>query len=133
MTIYNKHITLYRQTGMEIAIEDQKLNVLKHQIQCRQRMMIERFKTVRDSVKENTLLAGVLEDYKKYYQDLIASKRAQAEALMLLRDYLESMEQAINLSDVQMEYLKHERSETINRLQDVREEMKRLLDETESS
>jgi len=117
---------------MEIAMEDQRLNVLKHQIQCRQRMMIERFKAVRDSVKENSLLAGVLEDYKKYYQDLIESKRAQAEALMLLRDYLESMEQAIDLSDAQMAYLKQERTETIDRLQDVRKEMERLLDETES-
>lgn len=117
---------------MEIAIKDQKLNVLKHQIECRQRMMIERFKSVRDSVKENSLLSGVLEDYKKYYQDLIESKRAQAEALMLLRDYLESMEQAIDLSDAQMEYLKQERNETINRLQDVRGEMERLLDETEN-
>jgi len=117
---------------MEIAIEDQKLNVLKHQIQCRQQMMIERFKIVRDSVKENSLLSGVLDDYKKYYEDLIESKRAQAEALMLLRDYLESMEQAIELSDTQMEYLKHERNETISRLQDVRKDMTRLLDETDS-
>lgn len=117
---------------MEIAIEDQQLNVLKHQIQCRQRMMIERFKTVRESVKENSLLSGVLEDYKKYYQELIESKRAQAEALVLLRDYLESMEQAIELSDTQMDYLKQERNETINRLQDVRQDMARLLHETNS-
>ena len=72
----------------------------------------------------------MLKDYVKYYRDAIAAKRQQEESLTLLKGYLEAMGEAAAVSDAQMDYLKEERAQTIEKLDDVRREMARLLEKT---
>lgn len=112
---------------MDFALRDKSVLLLKEQIKCRQRMLLERFQSVREASNENKVLQGVVKDYQEYYNELIKSKKEQAEALSLLRDYLEGIQDIIDVSDEQMDYLKQEKQETIERLQNVRNEMESLV------
>lgn len=115
---------------MNLAQRDKTFLELKYQIQCKQNSLLERFSNVKQAASENKLLDGVLKDYIKYYKEALAAKRQQEESLSLLRDYLEAMGEAANVSDAQLEYLKEERAHTIERLNDVRQDMSRLLQKT---
>lgn len=118
---------------MNLAQRDKTFLELKYQIQCKQDSLLERFKNVKQASAENTLLDGVLQDYVKYYKEALAAKRQQEESLSLLRDYLEAMGEAASVSDAQLEYLKEEKAHTIQRLNDVRQDMSRLLEKTGGS
>ena len=115
---------------MNLAQRDRAFLDLKYRIQCKQNSLIERFDDVKRAAAENQLLDGVLQDYIKYYKEALAAKRQQEESLILLRDYLEAMGDAASVSDAQLEYLKEERSQTIERLNEVRRDMSRLLERT---
>lgn len=115
---------------MNLAQRDKAFLELKYKIQCKQNALLERFDSVKAASNENKLLEGVLQDYIKYYKDALEAKRRQEESLTLLKDYLESMSDAIAVSDLQMEYLKNERAQTIEKLKDVRLDMARLIEKT---
>lgn len=115
---------------MNLAQRDKAFVELKYRIQCKQNALLERFSNVKQAAEENKLLDGVLKDYVKYYRDALAAKRQQEESLTLLKGYLEAMSEAAAVSDAQMDYLKEERAQTIEKLDDVRREMARLLEKT---
>lgn len=118
---------------MNLADRDKIFLELKHKIQCKQKSLLERFDNIKEAAGENELLTGVLEDYIKYYKDALEAKKQQEESLTLLRDYLHMMSNAITVSDLQMDYLKQERTQTIERLNDVRRDMSLLLEKTKQS
>lgn len=115
---------------MEIAIQDQRVALLRERLACQQNKMLDQFKSIKEAARENTLLSGVLSDYETFYRELVQSKREQEAALLVLREYLESIGEVINVSDAQMEYLKEERAHTIDRLDEVRRDMQTILNKT---
>lgn len=116
--------------NLSLAERDKIFTDLKYKIQCKQDALLERFANVKSAASENKLLEGVLEDYVKYFKDALAAKKREEEALTVLRNYLDTMGNAISISDLQMDYLKGERNKTINRLKDVRRDMEQLIDKT---
>lgn len=115
---------------MDLAKRDKTFLELKYRIQCKQESLLSRFNDVKQAAAENELLNGVLEDYIAYYKDALAAKRQQEESLTLLRDYLEAMSEAATVSDAQLEYLKEERDMTINKLNNVKQDLRDLLEKT---
>lgn len=117
---------------MEIAIRDKRLLILKKEVLANQQRMIQQFDEVKQIANENKLLEGVLRDYLTFYRDMLLAKRQQEQQLVELRDYLEQMRSIIGDSNEELAYLKEERMKTIGRLDDVRQEIKNLLDLTEN-
>ena len=117
---------------MEIAIRDKRLLILKKEVLANQQRMIQQFDEVKQIANENKLLEGVLRDYLTFYRDMLLAKREQEQQLIELRDYLEQMRSIIGESNEELAYLKEERMKTIGRLDDVRHEIKNLLDLTEN-
>ena len=117
---------------MEIAIRDKRLLILKKEVLANQQRMIQQFDEVKQIANENKLLEGVLRDYLTFYRDMLLAKRQQEQQLVELRDYLEQMRSIIGESNEELAYLKEERMKTIGRLDDVRQEIKNLLDLTEN-
>lgn len=117
---------------MEIAIRDKRLLILKKEVLANQQRMIQQFDEVKQIANENKLLEGVLRDYLTFYKDMLLAKRQQEQQLVELRDYLEQMRSIIGESNEELAYLKEERMKTIGRLDDVRQEIKNLLDLTEN-
>ena len=117
---------------MEIAIRDKRLLILKKEVLANQQRMIQQFDEVKQIANENKLLEGVLRDYLTFYRDMLMAKRQQEQQLVELRDYLEQMRSIIGESNEELAYLKEERMKTIGRLDDVRQEIKNLLDLTEN-
>jgi hypothetical protein len=117
---------------MEIAIRDKRLLILKKEVLANQQRMIQQFDEVKQIANENKLLEGVLSDYLTFYRDMLLAKRQQEQQLVELRDYLEQMRSIIGESNEELAYLKEERMKTIGRLDNVRQEIKNLLDLTEN-
>ena len=117
---------------MEIAIRDKRLLILKKEVLANQQRMLQQFDEVKQIANENKLLEGVLRDYLTFYRDMLLAKRQQEQQLVELRDYLEQMRSIIGESNEELAYLKEERMKTIGRLDDVRQEIKNLLDLTEN-
>ena len=117
---------------MEIAIRDKRLLILKKEVLANQQRMLQQFDEVKQIANENKLLEGVLRDYLTFYRDMLLAKRQQEQQLVELRDYLEQMRSIIGESNEELAYLKEERMKTIGRLDDVRQEIKNLVDLTEN-
>ena len=115
---------------MEIAVRDQRVALLREKVTCQQNKMSEQFRSIKEAAQENSLLSGILSDYQNFYEQLIEAKREQESALLVLRQYLESIGEVIDVSDAQMEYLKEERAHTIERLDEVRRDMQTILNRT---
>lgn len=112
--------------NMDLARRDKLYIEIKNKIQCKQDALLMRFDEIKKATKENSLLEGVLQDYIKYYQDALNTKKQQEEALIILRDYLETINNSIDNSDEKMDYLHNERSKIIRKLQNVRGQMQKL-------
>lgn len=115
---------------MELAHRDKLFIEIKNKIQCKQNALLDRFETIKTASSDNKLLEGVLQDYVKHYQDTLDTQKQQEKALLILRDYLENISNTLEQSNEKMEYLKNERSQIINKLQDVRLKMEKLNDRT---
>lgn len=115
---------------MELAQRDRLFIEIKNKIQCKQNALLDRFETIKTASSENKLLEGVLQDYVKHYQETLDTQKQQENALLILRDYLENISNTLEQSNEKMEYLKSERSQIINKLQDVRLKMEKLNNRT---
>ena len=115
---------------MDLAQRDRLFIEIKNKIQCKQNALLDRFDAIKKASTENKLLEGVLQDYVKYYQDAINTKTQQEEALLILRDYLETISSTVDKSSEKMDYLHNEKMNIIKKLQDVRSQLKTLNEKT---
>ena len=75
-------------------------------------------------------MKDVLQKHVDYYKELINEKKRKEQALLTLRNYLDNIDSALVQSDEQMEHLHFEKRQTIEKLDLLREEMKKLMDKT---
>lgn len=115
---------------MELAKRDKLFLEIKNKIQCKQDALLSHFDEIKKSSKENKMLEGVLQDYVKYYQEALETKKQQEDALVILRDYLETINDSVDRSSEKMDYLHNERMKIIKKLQEVRGQIQQLNDRT---
>ena len=122
-----------RDLSKDLALKDKLFTELQQKIQHKREFLMDRYDAIREASKENALLNGVLKDYVNYYKEVIEAKKREEAALVMLRDYLDTISSAVLESEEQMEHLRAEKAQTINYLSIVRQDMQKLLDKTKQT
>lgn len=112
---------------MEIAIRDNRINQIKNIIMCKEKELLKRYTDIHKTSKENEFLVDVLNDYNFFYNEILKQKEKEEYALMRLYEHLNNIKRTIKISDYEYEDLKMEKDRTIARLNNVKDEIHRLL------
>ena len=91
-------------------------------------MLIQKRKTLDNSLKQNAFLKDVVDDYNSYYDSLVRQKSEQQEAIEFLKKYLEDMLSEAKLTESQIEENSIQQDAMVNELKKIKGELKEILD-----
>ena len=84
---------------MEIANMDIKMKLIQAELKRKQLELVNKYRELHETFKENKLLINVADDYKKYYNYITSCKERQYNALANLTTYLDTVNNELGNTD----------------------------------
>jgi hypothetical protein len=115
---------------MSLANRDLCISQIETQIESKKKLLLEKQKILKKSIKQNDLLTHVKNDYIKYYQFIIQQKIQQMKAMEILNQYLHELTVSGNLSSNNIKDAKREQQNIMNEIQSIQYSLDNLIKET---
>jgi len=115
----------------EILERNSIINLVKHEIYANQMKMIHELNDMQEKKKDNEYLREIYEEYKGYRDGILKIKKDQEKKMEELLKYLEKSLEDAGLTELNIRKIRKERENIKNKLEDVRNELKELLQNTE--
>ena len=115
---------------MSLANRDLCISQIETQIESKKKLLLEKQKILKKSIKQNDLLTHVKNDYIKYYQFIIQQKIQQMKAMEILNEYLHKLTVSGNLSSNNIKDAKREQQNIMNEIQSIQYSLDNLIKET---
>jgi hypothetical protein len=112
---------------MELAKRDIMINVLKDEITCRKKVLINKVKEIHNVQTENEFLGEVASDYSRYRDYLIKEKQKQYEALQLILNYINNITKDIQTSQHILSESKYQQKMILGEIEMVKREIDELI------
>ena len=113
---------------LDLAKRDRLLAKIEADLYAKRFMLIQKRKTLDNSLKQNPFLKDVVDDYNSYYDSLVRQKSEQQEAIEFLKKYLEDMLSEAKLTESQIEENSIQQDAMVNELKKIKGELKEILD-----
>ena len=110
---------------METAKRDQKLDALRKELDLRRDLMLSKARELENAQKDNKYLAGIADDYARYYQGVKEDRIRQKETLQALSSYISNYSQGLEETDALL-------AESRTQQQEIMDEISRLRREIDS-
>jgi hypothetical protein len=115
---------------MSLANRDLCISQIETQIESKKKLLLEKQKILKKSIKQNDLLTHVKNDYIKYYQFIIQQKIQQMKAMEILNQYLHQLTVSGNLSSNNIKDAKREQQNIMNEIHSIQYSLDKLIKET---
>ena len=112
---------------MEIADRDLKMILLRKAICANRQFVIKKLIKLEKTKKENNFLETIYDDYKKYYNYMIAQKMKQAAQMNFLVDYLEKSITAAGLTKGELSRARYEQDNILAELDNIRDDLEAMI------
>ena len=112
---------------MDLAIRDIRLNKYKQQIDINKRVLMEKYLELQRNAKENEYLNGVVDDYKNYFNFIIEEKNKQYDALNIISQYLDNINNEIEATDKILDEERHEQKNILREMRKIKENLDELV------
>ena len=112
---------------MDIAQRDQIINALRLEIKRVQGGVLNQLQDIGEIQKENEVLRGVAEDYKKYHRAMITQKRQEKEHLEMLVNYLEKSLMEAGMTEAMENQIRFEQNRILKNIDNVTESLEEII------
>lgn len=100
---------------------------IEQEIKSKKDLLIKKKNELTKKSELNEFLTNVKQDYKMYYDYIIAEKQKQFSALTLLKEYLNDLVKTEKVVDIQMKKTKYDQNEIETELNKIKTELDELL------
>jgi hypothetical protein len=108
-----------------LAERDNYLNQIENQIQAKRNLLLEKRRTLENSIAQNKFLEGVRNDYQKYHNYIVKQNQDQMRAMDILNQYLGDIVVSGKLTEKDIHNTKREQNNILREM----DQIKRNLDE----
>lgn len=115
---------------MLVAYDDILQKKIEKEIQDRENDLRETYKDLQKTSLENKFFQSVLDDYEKYYVFIVEEKEKQYNAFQVISDYLDGLTLQSCLTKEQMNQLRNDQKDILERLSFIRNELNEIVGET---
>lgn len=109
----------------EYAKRDKKIEELQCELDHRKSLLTKKVANLKETVKTNGLLKGVLKDYRHYNESVIQEKKRQQDAMKTILEHLNMVLKEEKLTKESLEHAKIQQHEILGEM----EKVKKSLDE----
>ena len=111
----------------EYAKRDKKIEQLRCELNHRKQLLAGKLGKLSETSKVNSMLEGVVEDYKKHTQHVVEQKRQQDKALRDILEHLRKVMEEEGLTEKGLEHIKRQQKEILDELDLVKSNMDSIL------
>jgi len=115
-------------TGCEIGKNDIKNKEIIEAIKKKSNELTDTYKNIKKLASENGLYNSVLEDYNRYYDNIIDERQKQYDAFKVISEHLDKLIMNTDGLNDKAYLMKEDQYNILQKLGDIREEMETILD-----
>ena len=112
---------------MNLANRDKLISQVKNEIDTRKQKLNKKYTHLTNIEKNNTFLEGVVDDYKTYYNTIVAQKEQQEGAFRNIIDYLDQIIVDNELTDFGIYKAKHQQAKLVKEMENIKRELDDLI------
>ena len=113
---------------MNLAKRDHIIFQLKAELENRKKMLGNKRKELKQTVRENGLLNQVLADYNKHNEHIVKKKNEQIDFLNMLHEYIGKVSNQIHLADSIVKDSKKEQKDILREINKLKHEPEEVND-----
>ena len=110
-----------------LEIRDLNLSRIEAEIKNKKSLLIRKKKDLDKKHNLNDYLYGVKDDYSKYYNFILEEKQNQHQALSLLKEYIDDLNNTEKIIDEQATHVKHDQRIILEEIEKVKSELDDLV------
>ena len=116
--------------NLDLATRDQYLQKIQEQIIAKRQMLLNKQKSLKQTMKQNDFLRVVHEDYSKYYDYIVKQKEAQIYSMDMIKQYLNDIIVSGNLTKEDIEKAKLDQKNILREIDHVKSNLDEVMNET---
>lgn len=117
--------------NLTLANRDLYLIQIQAQIAAKRKYLIEKQHKLREEAKQNEFLEIVKNDYKKYYDYIIAQKKREMQTLGVLKQYLNDVSISNNLSEKEIQNARKEQKSILAEIDGIKKQIDDMIEITD--
>jgi hypothetical protein len=110
-----------------LAERDNYLMQIENQIQVKRNLLLEKRKTLEETIKQNHFLEGVKNDYNRYHNYIIKQNQEQMRAMNLLNQYLGDIMISGKLTEKDIHNTKREQNEILSEINKIKHNLDEII------
>ena len=112
---------------LTLADRDNYLSQIEGQIQSKRNLLLEKRKSLEESIKQNHFLEGVRNDYQKYHNYILKQNQDQMRALNLLNQYLGDIMVSGKLTEKDIHNTRREQGEILGEMDKLKSDLDEII------
>ena len=121
--------TIEIKDNLDLATRDQYLVKIQEQIVAKRQMLLNKQKSLKQTMKQNDFLRVVHEDYSKY-DYIVKQKEAQIYSMDMIKQYLNDIIVSGNLTKEDIEKAKLDQKNILREINHVKSNLDEVMNET---
>lgn len=118
---------------LSLADRDSYLTQIENQIQSKRNLLIDKRKTLEQTVDKNQFLEGVKNDYQRYHNYIIKQNQDQIRAMNILNQYLDDVIVSGKLTEKDIHNTRHEQSQILGEMDKIKGELDNIINSNQNS
>ena len=114
---------------MELAKRDLYILQMKTILQEKRKFLLDKYKDLSSTQKENKFLFDVVEDYIKYLKYIEEQKYQQYEALRIIAEYVERISNDTNITEELLKKSRIDQSIILEKMYQVKKELDEITEQ----
>jgi len=116
---------------LTLAERDNYVTQIEQQIQAKRNMLLEKRRTLQNTVKENKFLNTIKHDYDSYHEYILKQKQDQIQSMNLLHQYINDIMLSGKMTDKDILQTKKEQQEILREIDTIRESLDKIVNENQ--
>ena len=115
------------EVQLSLAERDKYLSQIEGQINAKRKLLLKKRDYLNKSLKENTFLEGVKNDYEKYRNYIVKEKEDQLRVMDILKQYTEDISVSTKMTEANIKQTKKDQKEIILEMEKIKRELDEII------
>ena len=116
-----------KQEPMSLADRDKYLVQIEEQIQAKRNLLLGKRKFLESTLKQNTFLDGVKNDYDKYYGYIAKKREEELRAMGILKQYTEELMVSTKMTESDIKRTKEDQRLILDEMSKIKSELDKII------
>jgi len=113
--------------NMSLADRDNYLAQIEQQIQAKRNLLLSKRQFLDNTIKQNHFLAGIKNDYTKYYDYISKKRREELAAMSILKQYTDDLIASNKMTESGISQSKHDQLSILDEMKKIQSALDEII------